>query len=767
MCCPGCQAVARLIADSGLDGFYRLRTAPGPRPDEESAADEFSVYDSAESQRDFVEVVDASRRRARLLIGGIGCAACTWLIETALERLEGVSSADANLARRSLLVEWDSARLSLGEILRRLHALGYRPQPWQSGRVLEAMAAEQRAALGRLAVAGLAMMQVGMFGIALHAGDLQGMQAEYRSLLRWVSLIVATVVVLYSAGEFFRNAWTNLGQRRLVMDLPVALAIGLAYGASAYATATGRGEVYFDSVAMFTFFLLLGRFLERRARRRELLGQTDLQSLLPPSCRRQRGDGWETVSTRRVVPGDVLAVKSGALIPADGTVLQGSGSVDESAFSGEPLPRAVAAGDEVAAGALLARGDLRIRANTDLGNSRIAAMLGLAARAEHRKPRLAQIADRVAGRFVGAVLLVAGAVFLYWWNAAPDRALWICLSVLVVSCPCALALATPAALTSAAANLRGHGLLIAGENALENLARCTWILFDKTGTLTEGRPALRGVVLRDADDEDFCLRLAAAMEAFGNHPIAGAFAHIEPQLPLAEVENVPGQGVTAKFADVDYAMGHAAFAQGFCTDEVVPPARSGHWIALVSGTRCLAWFEVEDAPRPETPDVMRALGAAGLKLGILSGDRSGAAARLAAELGVDDCREACSPADKLEYIRRRQRAGERLAMVGDGLNDAPVLAAADCSFAVNGATDLAKSRADILMLKPDLRGLPRALSAAAATRRVIRQNVCWALGYNGLAVPLAAAGLVPPWAAAVGMSLSSLLVVGNSLRLSR
>jgi Cu2+-exporting ATPase len=766
MCCPGCQAVAQLIAGSGLDSFYRLRTGFSQRPEAQDSAASYAVYDLVDNQFDFVEYLDNGNRRARLLLGGVNCAACTWLIETALLRHPAIDLCNVNLSQQTLTVEWDPSGLALSQLFLELQELGYEPHPWQARKGAELIQQEQRRSLRELAVAGLAMMQVGMFAIALHAGDLQGIELEYRSLLRWVSLIIASVVVFYSASSFFRNAWNNLKQMRLVMDVPVALAIGLAYSASAYATVANQGQVYFDSVAMFTFFLLLGRFLERRVRQRELLRQTDLQSLLPATCRRLDSGQWRTVVSREVAAGDILSVDSGCVVPADGIITEGSGSVDEAAFTGENLPRPVSAGDPLTAGTLLVDGSARLRADGAIKDSRMAAMLKVMSLAEQQKPGFARLADRVAAWFVAAVLLVASGVAVYWLLHDPQQALWISLSVLVVSCPCALALATPAALTNAVSALRRRGVLLSGDNTLEQLNKCGLALFDKTGTLTIGKLERRAVAVLGDLSESRCLEIAAGLEQHSNHPIASAFSDIDCKVTLEQVKNLPGQGVSGTLDDKQYAIGNSAFATTFNPQLEDPPTTSGHWIALTSRTQTLAWIHLGDQVRPEAATVVSALQSRGFRVELLSGDSSSQAPELALELGMDACHSGCSPQQKLDYIQRRQSEGERVVMVGDGLNDAPVLAAADCSFAVNNATDLAKSRADAIVLKQDLFALVQTLEMARRCRHIIIQNMIWALGYNSLALPLAAAGMIPPWAAAIGMSLSSLLVVGNSMRLN-
>jgi Cu2+-exporting ATPase len=762
MCCPGCEAVASLIAGTGLDAFYRLRTTVNDTPAPPAPATLYEAYDNVDAQNGFIADLDDGWRRATLLLGGVSCAACTWLIEQDLGRQPGLRAPNVSLARQTLSVDFDPAQTRPSALFHRLLALGYDPHPWHARQAAQLLDQEQRSALRQLAVAGLAMMQVGMFGIALHAGDLQGMAPEYRSLMRWVSLAIASIVVIYSARSFFRNAWVNLVHGRLVMDLPVALAIGLAYLASAWATLRNTGEVYFDSIAMFTFFLLLGRFLERQVRRREYLRQTDLQSLLPASCLRREGDDWVSVATRQIAAGDLLLIRSGDVIPADAGVASGSGAVDEAAFTGEQMPRSVGPGDSVSAGTLLSEGTLELRATAGPESSRLSVMLELLGRAGEARPTLARLADRVAARFVGTLLLVAALVAAYWSQVAPERAFWITLSVLVVSCPCALALATPTALTAATAWLRRQGMLLTGENTLEILNSITHVVFDKTGTLTQGQ--FRIAETRSAQPEQ-ALALAAALEQFGRHPIARAFSAVTPARGLTQAEEIPGRGIRGHYQGTRVAVGTPEFVREIHPKLGPAPDNTAHWIALATTGEQLAWFALEDTLRSDAASVVATLKARGLHIALLTGDASPAGPALARQLGMDSGRYGASPEEKVAWIRELQQSGARVMMVGDGLNDAPVLAAADCAFAVNQATDLAKSSADGILLANSLRPLARSFTAAHRCRRIIWQNMVWALAYNGCAVPLAAAGWVPPWAAAVGMSASSLLVVLNSLRL--
>ena len=765
MCCPGCRAVAGMIAASGLESFYTLRTDFAPKPDADTPiADAYTLFDDPENHSHFVSEVSPGIHEARLLIAGISCAACTWLIENSLRNVSGVVSAELNLSQHSLRVQWQASELPLSRIFHSIATLGYQPYPWKLALGAELIATEQRQSLRQLAVAGLGMMQVGMFAIALHAGEIQGIADEYRSLLRWVSLIVSSVVVVYSARSFFRNAWINLQQKHLVMDTPVALAIGLAWTASAYATFTNSGQVYFDSVSMFTFFLLLGRFVERRTRQQELLRQIDLQSLLPTTARKSVDGGWQQVPCSALNAGDRLLLNAGTQVPADGRLIEGTASVDEAALTGEHQPRAVGPGDTVSAGTVLLEGNPQLEVLAAGDATRIAQTLALSDRAQQHKPPIALLADHVASYFVAAILLIAAAVAWYWWQQDPQRALWVTLSVLVVSCPCALALATPAALARASTALKRRGLLLCKESVLEKLRGIDTVLFDKTGTLTRGDLTLVATHTFAETDERRCQQLAAALEQYSNHPAARAFTD-SGALQLEQPVNTPGRGVSANWQGQQYRIGSAEYARELNPELLQHPATEGYWIVLCSAADTLAWFQLRDQVRPEAAAIVAGLKQRGLRVELLTGDSSSAGSELAAKLAMDDCHSGQSAAQKLAYLRQKQAAGHRVLMVGDGLNDAPVLAAADVSIAVSGATDLAKARADAIVINNRLQPLLDGMTYAKQCFRVIYQNISWALAYNASLIPLAAAGLVPPWAAAIGMSLSSLLVVTNSLRL--
>jgi len=768
MCCPGCRAVAGLIADSGLGNFYLQRTAFNERPvqAESAALEQYRIYDDAEVAASFTDTATDGSLSASLLLGGITCAACTWLIEQSLSRLPGVTRALVNLQQSRLDIQFDPTQLLLSEIFAQVEALGYRPRPFQASIQRQQMAEEYRTELRRLAVAGLGMMQVGMFAIALHAGDIQGIDSRYQGLLRSVSLLVASFIVFYSARPFFSTAWRHLKRGALVMDLPVALAIGLAWLASAWATFTGTGQVYFDSVVMFTFFLLLGRFLEHRVRQRHSLTWFDAESTLPGAVTVWRAEQWVMAPRIQLQPGDTILVKAGDTIPVDAEILDGNSAVQEDTFNGEHLPRAVTTHDTIYAGTTNIDGALQARVLGDYRDSRLAALQRSVELAQTEKPQLAMLADRIASWFVAGILLVSAITAVTWSQIAPDQAFWVTLSVLVISCPCALALATPAALTSAASALRATGVIVRGENALDSLSRATHLLFDKTGTLTEGTLAIVQVrPLAELSAREI-LSIGAGLQHFSTHPVARTFASIRGASGLTSVDYRVGAGLEAQKDGTSYRMGSEQFCRQLAPELPEAPNDDLYWIALCKEDYPLAWIGLNDRTREGAGAVVSSARKAGLLLELLTGDSSPQGPLLAGKLGIDTVNRGLSPQQKMAHVQELQASGAIVAMVGDGLNDAPVLSLADASFAVAGATDLARTQADFVIVGGDLQAVTSTWRKARQCRRIILQNFAWALGYNICAIPLAAMGFVPPWAAAVGMSLSSLLVVANSLRLN-
>jgi len=773
-CCPGCEAVAQAIVAGGLGDYYRLRQSLPETASDETDADAFSVYDHPEVQAAFVQSGPDNEREAALMLEGIRCSACVWLNEETLRRLPGVLAVNVNYATQRATVRWDIARIRLSQILEAVAAIGYRAHPFDPKKIDAVRAAERRSALWRLFVAGFGMMQVMMYAIPAYIAEAGTMSADIETLLRWASLVLTLPVVLYSAAPFFRGAWRDLRLKSPGMDVPVALGIGVAFGASVWSTLARTGEVYFDSVAMFVFLLLAGRYLELRARHRAGEAIQYLQRLIPDIA--DRLDDYpaslasHAVPATGLKPGDVVLVKPGASVAADGVVLSGESETSEALLTGESRPLPKRPGDGVIGGSVNIGAALVVRVERVGAETLLSGIVRLIERAAGEKPRLAELADRAARRFVIAILLVALAAGVGWWLVDPSRAVWVAVAVLVVTCPCALSLATPVALTAATGELARRGFVITRAHAIEALARATDVVFDKTGTLTRGEAQLVAVEPLEGHDAERCLAIAATLEQGSEHPYARAFlaAARERKLALGRVSEwarQAGAGIEGVVDGSRYRLGSAAWVEADEGNAAGAEDQTMIWLADERGP--CARFVVGDALRPEAAEAVRAIAALGKRVHLLSGDAEVPARAVALAVGISSVRARATPADKHEFVRRLQREGRRVAMVGDGINDAPVLAVADVSVAMAGGAYLSQSQADTILMTGDLRDLPRAIGGAVKTLRVIRQNLYWALAYNLIAVPLAVAGMVTPWLAGLGMSLSSLVVVGNALRLRR
>jgi Cu2+-exporting ATPase len=774
-CCAGCAAIAQTIRAAGLDAFYARRTEPAARARPERAADDFDAWDDAAAHAGLVRI-DDGRAEASLLLEGIHCGACVWLIESWLARQPGVAGASANFATRRARVVWDPRATSLSALLRAVARIGYRAYPYDPAR-REALARhESRALLLRMAVALLAMMQVMMFAVPAYV-TVDGVDAEHQRLLHWASLTLTLPALLYSAFPFFRGAWRDLRVRRPGMDVPVALGIGAAFAASAVSTYTGSGAVYYDSVTMFVALLLVARYVELAARRRAGDAIEALARARPASADRlvdwPARDDVDVVAAATLARGDLVRVRPGATVPADGTVVDGRASVEEALVTGESNPLAKAQGAAVLAGSVLHDGTLVVRVDAAGESTHLAAIERLSERAAAQRPRIARVADRVAVVFVGALLALACAVALVWWHVDPSRALAVTFALLVVSCPCALSLATPAALAAAAGALSRRHVVVANADAIEVLARATHVVLDKTGTLTTGRLALERVVATGRSTRERALTLAAALEAASEHPVARALrveAAGVPGLVARDVAIAAGQGVEGVVDGTRLRIGSIDYVAALSRAPLAPPANvpdHATLIALGSEHGVLAWFVLADRIRPGARDLVERLAALRIVPVLLSGDRSASVRAAAASLGIDDARGDLLPDQKRAAVAALQAQGAVVAMAGDGINDAPSLAQAQVSVSLGSATPLAQRAADVVVLGDELPAIADAIVHARRTLRVVRENLGWAFAYNAIAIPAAALGFVSPLAAAIGMSASSLVVVVNALRVAR
>ncbi|MEA5445975.1 heavy metal translocating P-type ATPase [Gammaproteobacteria bacterium AB-CW1] len=770
VCCHGCQAVASLILDSGLDAFYRYRPEPTGRPEEQPLDSQaFARFDEETVQADFSHRHEDGSREAALLVDGLYCAACGWLIERGLQDVEGVEEIRVNPATGRALLRWQPDRIRLSSLMAHMSRLGYQPHPVLPEAADSQAMKERRSALRRLIVAGLGMMQAMMFAVALYAGQFHGMEATHEQFLRVVSLLVATPVILYAGLPIFMGAIRDLRNLAPGMDVPVSLAIGTGYFASAWVTFFGGPEVYFDSVAMFTFFLLVARYVEMAARHRANATTDALARLVPDVATRLNADGEEEqVPVRDLAVGDRLLVRPGNAIPADGTVEDGETRVDESMLTGESRPLRRGVGERLVGGSLNVSQPVMMRVSETGQDTTVAHIGRLLRRAQSERPGLTRLADRVARVFVTLVLLATAVVFAIWWHVNPAMAFPVTLAMLIATCPCALSLATPTALAAGTNHMAGKGLLVTQGDALETLSRCSHVMLDKTGTLTHGQLRIVETRALDGRSNNDCLALAAALEQRSEHPLARAFDGHAGKFEAQDVESVRGRGVEGTIQGQRYRIGRpdwvAALSgrHGLSADETEEA-----WVAMGSESGPAALFRLDDPLRHDAAEIVARLQTMGLNVEILSGDAPGPVGRVARETGVEHWRARMSPEDKLAHVRELQAQGAVVLMVGDGINDAPVLAGANISAALNRGTALAQTSAGMIAVGDRLGSIAEGVAAARRTLRVVRQNLGMSATYNASMLPLAALGLVAPYVAAAGMTLSSVVVVLNARRLAK
>ncbi|MCO5054449.1 heavy metal translocating P-type ATPase [Thermomonas sp.] len=755
-CCDGCAAAAHWILDAQLDDYYRLRDVPAGRVDADAPA--LAAWDREELLAGHARAIEGGRE-ITVLTDGMRCAACAWLIDRALAREPGVLDSSANAITGRIRIAWDPARTVLSQPLARLAALGYRPY-LATGEEREATRRRQRNRdLIRIGLAGIGAMQAMMFAEALYLDTRGQMPIPTRDFFRWITFLVSTPVVFWAGWPFLLGAWNELRGRRLGMDVLIAGSTLLAWAASTVETLRGGPHVWFDAAVMFVFLLLVARQLEQRARGIASAQVDALARARPAFATRELDDGRrESVPIEALAVGDRVRVAVGEPVPADGVLLDGDAAFEESLLTGESTPVAKHAGDPVYAGTACREHAASIRITQVGAATRLAELVRLVETAQAHRPALARGSERIATWFVAGLALAALVVYAWWRLHEPARAFEVVLALLVISCPCALSLAVPAALAAAHGALAKIGVLAVRPDALERLARVSEVVFDKTGTLTCGKPQRQAITDLRGLQETEALRIAAALERDSSHPLAAAFADCPDPPPASNIRAVPGQGVEGVIEGRRWRIGSAPFAIGSADDGTV-------WLGGADGRR--ARFLITERVRNNAAPALQRLREQGLCLRLASGDAEPAVTRLARELCLEHAHARQSPEDKLALVRQLQNEGKCVAMVGDGLNDAPVLAGADVSLAIGDGAALAQRSADFVLAGSNLGAVPAAISIARRSRRVIRENLGWAIGYNLLALPLAAAGMVTPWLAALGMALSSLLVTANALRLTR
>lgn len=854
MCCLGCQLAAQSIVEAGLEQYYLDRSEISRTASLPSELSRLQAYDHDDVKAQFVYQEDGLSV-AQLSVSGLRCAACGWLIESRLAELSAVKRCQVNLTNQRMQVVWNEEAIAISDILHRIHQIGYDAKPYRQDTHEAMLARQNKAMMIRLGIAALGAMQAMMFAVALYFGEYRGMQLLQRDFLRWVSLFVSVPVFFYAGLPFYQSAYSALRLRQVNMDVPVSIALVITFVASFYATVTGTGQTYYDSVSMFVFFLLAGRMVEHNARLKAVNMSNDLVVIEPIVVRRlgqaneltcayleqlalsnaqhntqqnrtqqsstqqnntqqnaqikaltdrlvknilakpSAGDKITTVFADEVIEvtdkslqiGDVIEIDAGMQIIADGLLLSDHASVSQSLLTGESDLIHKHQGDDIIGGSQNDSQPFKMLVTALPQNSQISIIDRLMMRAMSEKPQIAQKADQWARWFVSRVLVLSLLVFFVWYWIDPAQAIWATVAVLVATCPCALSLATPIALTVATNRLAQLGFVNSRGHTLETLANVTHVAFDKTGTLTMGKPNLINVILTDVAhrqglDKMALVSKAAALEVGSRHPIAHALLTAAHQQHLPKTDNLQhhaGGGVEAMIEGGLYRIGHVAFvldkhdADDHHLAQAIKLANpndlmGNHQVMLSQKIdnqwQLLAWFDFNDTLRPQAKDSIQKLQRLGLQVLMLTGDPNDKALGIAQELGMDKVAHGLSPTDKVSHLQAIQKQGGKVWMIGDGINDAPVLAAADVSTAMVGAADLAQVSSDSLLLQGDLAVLVAAKMMADSTQRKIKQNLTWAIGYNTMVLLPAGLGYVPPWLAAIGMSVSSLVVVVNALR---
>ena len=753
-CCSGCEAAYGLVRGLGLERYYaRRKIDPNVRPmkpDAEGAPLDFASH--AKSGDDGVCTL-------HLMVEGLQCAACVWLIETVLSRQPEVTWARLNMTTRRLVLKWQGEPEQADELIATVAALGYRAVPYDPALLDAESRGRERELLRALAVAGFAAANVMLLSVAVWAGHYQGMGPATRDFLHWLSALVALPAIVYAGVPFFRSALSALVSMRVNMDVPISIAVVLAGGMSLLDTMQGREHAYFDSAVTLLFFLLIGRFLDQRARAKArgsaehllALRATALTIIDPTGVRR-------LVPPDQVAPGMKVFAAPGERIAVDGTVRSGNSDVDAGLINGESAPLAVVPGSGVFAGTLNLSAPLVIQVSAVGEDTLLAEIVRLVETAEQGRARYVALADRVARWYAPVVHTLALATFFGWllMGDAPWRdAMLYAISVLVVTCPCALGLAVPVVQVVTSGRLLRRGILVKSGTALERLADADTAVFDKTGTLTTGALELTGTGSHNPDD----LALAASLAATSTHPLARALCRAVPDAALhSGVREVPGHGLEAG----DIRLGSRQWCGVLENDANDTPEL---WLSR-PGTPPVR-FGFSDTLRADAADVVGSLKTNGLGIELLSGDRRGAVVNMARAAGIQEWRAQCSPTEKTDRLANLAAGGKKVVMIGDGMNDAPALAAAHVSLSPSSAADVSQNAADVVFQGNSLSPVAEAVGMARRAKLTIHQNFALAFAYNALSVPLAVAGMVTPLIAAIAMSASSLVVILNALRLNR
>ena len=778
-CCAGCLTVCQVIHDSGLDAFYsRLNYRSAEAPPPEQVAD-LEQYDLPELQSEFVRDLGEGRKQAHLLVEGIHCAACVWLIEKGLAAMPGIELAEVNLAHQRLNLRWDSSSVKLSAIMLRLGRLGYAAAPFNAEAAEGSLQRRNRSLLFRMAFAGFGAMNIMWISIALYAGDFSGIDEQHKQFFQLVSFFIATPVLLYSGWPFFRAALLGLQQWRLTMDLPISIGSLSTYAYSCWVLLQASGEVYFDTVVTFLFVILIGRYLEGLSKRNASSAALRLLELQPRLATRllDGHGGEERISVRKLQIGDRVLVRPGEKVPADGAVLSGESYVDESMLSGESRPLHKEKGASVVAGSINVDGSLTVEVSLIGADTTLARIVALVEEAQGSKAAVQQLADRIVPWFVAITLGLALITFLYWLRGDFDSALLAAVSVLIITCPCALGLATPMGIAVGVGAGAKRGVLVRHGQALESLASITHVVFDKTGTLTEGSMRVADVSTGKGYEPERLIALAAAVESHSRHPLASAICaeHKAARLSCRSFISESGLGVSGEVEGQVVMIGNArlmlragaAIDKQMLYQQQQIESEMGVALFVAVDGQLAGLIHMQDRIRDQAPGLVALLRAQGLGITVLTGDSREAGNSLKAKLGEMVVKAELMPEDKEAEIRALQQQGEKVLMIGDGVNDAPALARADVSMAMGSGMDVSMECSDIVLVGSDLGRVGFAIALAERTLATIRQNIGISLTYNLILVPAAMAAMVTPVFAAIAMPISSLLVIGNAILIRR
>ncbi|MBF0443949.1 MAG: heavy metal translocating P-type ATPase [Magnetococcales bacterium] len=774
-CCSGCFGAYRIIEGMGLEDYYRLREGDNSTLQPEDFDDTgLLAFDDPDYQSGLVRNVGGNRE-INLILSGIHCAACVWLNEQVLRKLSGVENVQVNFSTQRAKICWNPATTSLSTIIKTIRSIGYQAEPYDPSKGELNFQKQNRELLYRLGVAAFGAANVMFLSVALYAGYFQGIEAEFKNYFHWLSFALATPVVFYSGGEFYKGAWRSLRMGHLNMDLPITIGGFATYSYSVTITLSQHGEVYFDSVTLFIFILLTGRYLEAAARRKAAGATERLLNLEPKTATVQRNEQLVTVPVREVRVGDLVLIKPGEKIPVDGTIITGQTSVDESMLTGESLGVSKKVGCVVAGGSMNVDGAITIEAERVGENTTLAKIIQRIEEAQSQRPPIQNLADKIAGWFIGTILLLATATLIYWLYNDPSQALQNTVALLIITCPCALGLATPAAMVVATGTAAKEGILVKNGETLERLEKVTQVVLDKTGTVTQGTPHVDRILSAKGISQEYLLTRAAGVEQFSEHPVGKAIVKavaernwLMPQ-EFTSAKNSPGLGMEATHAGKTIRVGRLEFASMGVTNppisypdhEEVPVT----WALCSEEKNILGWIGLNDRPKSDAKMAIATLKNMGLPVTLLSGDQRAVVEQIAKEMDIEKCESEALPAGKENYIKQLQAQGEITAMVGDGINDAPALACSDVALAVENATDITVAAADVILLNRNLNNVARTFILARRTMQIIRENFLISIIYNSVAIPLAMGGYVSPIVAAIAMPISSLVVVGNALRL--